>query len=124
MKRKFRLTRSDDFKRVRRLGRSYAHPFAVIVVAKGEAENSRVGVVATRSVGSAVRRNRVKRCLREIATQFLPGFSETVDLLLIAREPAENASFLEIRSAVFELLGKAKLIVCDDHDAGRSTNPD
>lgn len=122
MKQKYRLTRSIDFKRVRRLGRSYAHPLAVIVVAEGEAQNSRIGIVASRSVGTAVLRNRVKRRLREIAAQFLPDLQETKDLLIIAREPTREASFLEIRSAVFELLGKANLIVSNDHGTGRSAH--
>ena len=32
MQRKFRLTRSEDFKRVRRFGKSYAHPLVVLIV--------------------------------------------------------------------------------------------
>jgi len=121
VKQKYRLTRSIDFKRVRRLGRSYAHPLAVIVIGDGEAENPRIGIVATRSIGSAVHRNRVKRRLREIATQILPELQESKDLVIIAREPARNASFLEIRSAVFELLERAKIIVSNDYGTGRST---
>lgn len=119
MKQKHRLTRSVDFKRVRRLGKSYAHPLAVIVISEGEAENSRVGIVATRSIGSAVHRNRVKRRLRSIVDQFLPDLIGINDLLIIARVPARSASFQEIRSAVIELLGRAKLIVPDDHGTGR-----
>lgn len=121
MKQKYRLTRSIDFRRVRRLGKSYAHPLAVVVIAKGEAQNSRIGIIASRSVGTAVHRNRVKRRLREITAQLVPDFLETKDLLIIAREPAKQASFLEIRSAVIELLGKANLIVTHDNGSGRST---
>jgi ribonuclease P protein component len=32
VQRKFRLTRSEDFKRVRRSGKSYAHPLIVLIV--------------------------------------------------------------------------------------------
>jgi len=32
VQRKFRLTRSEDFKRVRRFGKSYAHPLVVLIV--------------------------------------------------------------------------------------------
>lgn len=123
MKQKYRLTRSVDFKRVRRLGRSYAHPLAVIIVADGEAENSRIGIVASRSVGTAVYRNRVKRRLREISTQFLPDLQECKDLVIIARESSRRASFLELQSAVYELLGRADLLVSDNYGTGRSTIP-
>ena len=119
MKRKFRLTQANDFKRVRHTGRSYAHPLAVIVTARGLEENSRAGIIATRSVGGAVERNRVKRQLRAIIAPFMPELSEPVDLLLIARERATKAKYVEIQSAVVELLGKAGLIVSNHNDPGR-----
>ncbi len=119
MKRKFRLTHSNDFKRVRHTGKSYAHPLAVIVVVKGLAENSRAGIITTRTVGGAVERNRVKRQMREIISQLLPNLTKNVDLLLIAREPASRASFTEIQSAVKGLLGKAGLVVSNNNDPGR-----
>jgi len=104
---------------VRHTGKSYAHPLAVIVTARGLVENSRAGIIATRSVGGAVERNRVKRQLRVIIAPFMPDLIETVDLLLIAREPASRATFAEIRSAVEGLLGKAGLIVSNNYDPGR-----
>ena len=119
MKRKYRLTHSNDFKRVRHTGRSYAHPLAVIIVGKGQEENSRAGIIATRAVGGAVNRNAVKRRLREILTPILPDLAMNVDLLVIAREPASRAPFMEIQSAIVGLLGKAGLFVSNDNDSGR-----
>ena len=46
MKRCFRLTRSNDFKRVRRSGKSYAHPLVVLYVMKSDPVGVRVGVSA------------------------------------------------------------------------------
>jgi ribonuclease P protein component len=68
VQRNFRLTRSEDFKRVRRDGKSYAHPLVVLIALNSENnEHSRVrvGVAAGKSVGTAVIRNRTKRLLRE-----------------------------------------------------------
>ena len=46
MQRKFRLTRSEDFKRVRRSGKSYAHPLVVLIV---QAHDQRSNPVDQRS---------------------------------------------------------------------------
>ena len=46
MQRKFRLTRSEDFKRVRRSGKSYAHPLVVLIV---QTHDKRSGPVDKRS---------------------------------------------------------------------------
>jgi len=40
VQRKFRLTRSEDFKRVRRSGKSYAHPLVVLIVQSHDPRSS------------------------------------------------------------------------------------
>jgi len=122
VKRQFRITRSNDFKRVRRFGKSYTHPFAVLTVLHAEGEFSRAGIITGKSVGNAVKRNRAKRQLRAIIFKFLPEFQKTTDVLLIAREPVQKATFIEIESAVRQLLVRAELINPEPYDAGRPGN--
>ena len=110
MQRKFRLTRSTDFKRVRRTGKSFAHPFVVLVVHASEAPRARVGVTAGRSVGGAVQRNRAKRLLREAMRPLLPDLLPNWDLILIARPPLLAVSLQEIRRALISLLRRAQLV--------------
>ena len=110
MKRRFRLTRSTDFQRVRRLGRSYAHPLVVFIKAPNELEQVRVGVVAGRAVGKAVQRNRSKRRLRACITPFLACFPVGWDMIFLARKPMDQAGFSEIRDAVQVLLRRAGLL--------------
>ena len=52
--------------RVRQLGKSYAHPFVVLIKHPNHEDFSRFGVAAGRSIGNAVQRNRAKRRIREI----------------------------------------------------------
>ena len=114
MKRRFRLTRSTDFKRVRNLGKSYAHPLVVLVASQSEHENVRVGVATARALGGAVERNRAKRILRETMRPVLPTLRSGWDLILIARHPLLQASFLDVKAAVSQLLQRARLIRPDD----------
>ena len=110
MQRKFRLTRSTDFKRVRRTGKSYAHPFVVLVVQASEAPRVRVGVTAGRSVGGAVQRNRAKRLLREAIRPLLPDLLPGWDLILIARQALPAESLPDIRQVLTGLLRRAEII--------------
>lgn len=114
MQRKFRLTRSDDFKRVRRLGKSYAHPLVVLVAQPSEHDHLHVGVAAGKTTGTAVHRNRTKRLLREAMRPLLPGIASGWDLILIARPALANAALTDAREAVLNLLRRAKLISIDD----------
>ncbi len=104
MKRRFRLTRSTDFQRVRRYGKSYAHPLLVLVIYPNEGDTLRIGLTAGRYAGNAVKRNRIKRQLRAAIYPFLNNMSKGWDMVFIARKPIKDASFSAIQDAVRELL--------------------
>ncbi|HNT54908.1 MAG TPA: ribonuclease P protein component [Anaerolineaceae bacterium] len=110
MKRSFRLTRFTDFQRVRRSGRTYAHPLVVLKVARGESPAVRVGVAAGRVTGNAVERNRAKRRIRACMDGLLPRLTPGWDLILLARQPIHAATFEQLRIALETLLGRAGLI--------------
>lgn len=110
MQRKFRLTRSTDFKRVRRTGKSYAHPLVVLVAQASELSRARVGVTAGRTVGSAVLRNRSKRLLREAMRPLLPILPPGWDIILIARPALPLSSLSEIQQALVSLLHRAQIL--------------
>lgn len=110
MERKHRLTRSIDFKRVRRKGRSHAHPLAVLICMGNELAVTRLGVSAAKSIGNAVQRNRAKRRLREALRSRLSEIESGWDVLVIARPEAVDADWSLLRSAVNELLRRSGLL--------------
>ncbi|HEX5810262.1 MAG TPA: ribonuclease P protein component [Anaerolineales bacterium] len=111
MQRKFRLTRSEDFKRVRRYGKSYAHPLAVLIVQTHNQPRLKVGVAAGRTVGTSVYRNRAKRLLREAIRPLLPNIASGLDLILIARPGLVSATLQETRQALHTLLQRAQILI-------------
>ena len=110
MKRCFRLTRSTDIKRVRRSGKSYAHPLVVLYVLKSDLPGTHVGVSAGLAAGNAVKRNRAKRLLRAAMNDLIPLIVPGSDLLLIARSPLPAANVFQAREALSGLLKRAGLL--------------
>ena len=116
MQKKFRLTRSEDFKRVRRSGKSYAHPLVVLIVQTHDKRSNpagqpriKVGVAAGRTVGTAVYRNRAKRLLREAMRTLMPSIAPGLDLILIARAGLVSATLDDARRALINLLQRAQI---------------
>lgn len=111
MKRRFRLTRSIDFKRVRGNGKSYAHPLLVLVAApSSEGDSLRVGVTASRGIGGAVIRNRAKRRIREALRAQVGCIRPGWDIVAIARAGTLSAEFDQIQGAIRSLLERARLL--------------
>jgi ribonuclease P protein component len=115
VQRKFRLTRSEDFKRVRRTGKSYAHPLVVLVAQASESAHPvHVGVAAGKTVGTAIQRNRAKRILREAMRPLLEALPADWDVALIARPALVAATLEETRAALTHLLRRAKILPADE----------
>lgn len=111
MRREDRLRRNEAFQRVRQQGKSVANRWLVLLWAPNSVGRSRFGFAVGKKLGKAVRRNRIKRRLREVVRihlregQIAPGW----DVVLIARGAATGASYHTLAAAVDELLAKAGL---------------
>jgi ribonuclease P protein component len=113
--REHRLRSNQEFQRVYRVGRSWAHPLAALHVVP-QAEGRRFGVSVSKKVGNAVRRNRVRRRIRELLREALPHTRAGFDAVIVARTAAETAEFSALRSALQELFRRAKLLREPDAD--------
>jgi ribonuclease P protein component len=109
LRRSQRLTRSEDFRAIYDQGRSLAGRFMVLWVGKGPDTSMRMGVVASRVVGDAVRRNRAKRRLREAWRLNRHRWKANVDVVLVSRRAILTAVWEDVVADLLKLARRAGL---------------
>lgn len=109
IKREQRLRKKSDFQGVYSSGRSHSNRLLALRSLPNALGITRFGFVASKRLGKAVARNRIRRRLRESVR--VMEIKEGMDLVFIARNPAKDADFRQLQSAAADLLRRARLLV-------------
>ncbi|MBJ8191075.1 ribonuclease P protein component, partial [Bacillus cereus] len=73
-------------------------------------EQFRVGISASKKIGNAVVRNRMRRIVKEIVRHHEHELVEQIDLIFIVRKGAVTMSYQELEKSVLHVLRKASLL--------------
>ena len=98
-----RLRHRQDFLRAQAQGkRLHTRHFGVVLAPMAEG-HPRLGLVATRRMGKAVQRNRVKRLLREFFRRHQTGLP-AFDLVIMAKKGASALEYHQVEEELGRLL--------------------
>ena len=106
-----RLTRLAEFDCVKKNGRmERGRLLALSVLSANDATPFRAGFITSRSIGSAVVRNRVRRRLREIVRKHQREIVAGKWIVVIARADAAKASYQELEGEWLRLAKRASIL--------------
>ena len=112
MKKQFRLRKRRDFSYTYKR-KSLANYCLVLIYRKTNNDVTRVGFSISRKFGTAVKRNRIKRQLREIYKSKMDSIKSGYDLIFVVRKGAKDADFHRLDKQMENLLDRSGLLMKD-----------
>ena len=109
MKHTVALKQNHEFRRLYSNGRNAASPYFAVYCRRTGRPYSRLGLTTGVKLGNAVKRNRVRRRMRELyrtnESKLRPGY----DIVMVARTRAIFARYSDLESSFLRLMKKLEL---------------
>lgn len=123
MKKKFRIKKNKEFQTVFKQGKSWANrQFIIYVLKNPEQPKFRIGLSVSKKIGNSVMRNRIKRCIRQAFFELKDQISVGQDYVIIARKPASEMDFHEIKNSLIHLLKLSKVLKKNPEKKAKNPN--
>jgi ribonuclease P protein component len=91
-----KIRRRADFLRISRDGVKYQTDHFRLSICPNSLPQRRLGITVGKHVGSAVKRNRVKRLIREFFRLNKAKFPASTDIVVVAKEGAAGLNFWQV----------------------------
>ncbi len=104
------LKKNYEFHRLYNKGKSAVTPFLVVYARRTGRPINRIGFTVGTKLGKAVKRNRVRRRLREIYRLHEREIVRGADLVVIARGRAVTATYRQLETAFLSACRRLKLL--------------
>lgn len=105
--RKERLSTRFEYLSVKESGSSFRYNHFWLQLKANNLEYSRLGVIASKRVGNAVKRNQAKRIIRELFRKYRSHILVPSDVVVLARSSITKLSFSELEQLFIKALRKS-----------------
>ena len=104
------MKKTIDFRNVYGNGKSYANKYIVLYVWKNNGSTNKLGISCSKKIGNSVVRHRFARLVRVAYRLHDDMFNSGLDILVVARACAKEATYFDIKDSLLSLAGKARII--------------
>ncbi len=99
-----RLLNRKDFVNLNKSGKRYHTAHFTLIFKPNGLGNTRLGITVSKKIGNAVKRNRVKRLIREFFRLHKNLFPQRYDIVIMAKIGAGGLDFWKIKEELGEII--------------------
>lgn len=99
-----RLLNRKEFVNLNRLGKRYRTKHFTVIVKENGLDISRIGITVKKKIGNAVKRNKIKRWIREIFRLNKNHIPKGYDIVIVANSGADGLGFWKIKDELGEII--------------------
>lgn len=111
MQKSYRIKKSSEIEQVMKKGRSKANPYFIVYkYQKTDNENFRIAISVGKKIGNAVQRNKVKRYIRNITTEYKQDMDSQYDYFVIARKGVNELDYVTFKEKLEQIYKKMDII--------------
>jgi len=91
-KKKDKILKRREFLQLKRCGKRIQNRNFIVIYSDGRVKKNRIGITVSKKLGNAVKRNKIKRLIRENFRMNRDKIAEFMDINVIAKEKAGEIS--------------------------------
>ncbi len=109
MKFTFSIKKNKEFMKLYKKGKFFVAKYLVLYVMSNKSKVNRIGITASKKFGGSVKRNRMRRLIKESYRHYEGKLKEGFDLVFVARSSDEMPGFSDIKREMKFLLKKLNI---------------
>lgn len=109
MKNTVPIRKNTEFLRLYKRGKFFVGKNIVLYVYKNKMNLNRIGITASKKFGKSVKRNRMRRLIKENYRYYEPFVNTGYDIVFVARSNEKTPEFLDIKKEMKFLLKKLNI---------------
>ena len=109
-----RLRKKYQYQYIYKAGKFVSEKAVAIHYVPSKTKNIKIGFAVTKKIGHAIKRNLIRRRLREIARSQLPSLKQNYNIIFVAKEAILETDFEILKQQIINLLKRADLLKNDE----------
>jgi ribonuclease P protein component len=106
----FPIIKNKDFLKLYKRGKFFVAKYLVLYALNNKSKVNRLGITASKKFGGSVKRNRMRRLIKESYRHYESQLNEGFDLVFVARSSEDMPNFSNIKREMKYLLKKLDIL--------------